>query len=501
MIQPILDVALLDQTHPEYQERTWSDIDLLARGGDDLRDRAASFLWPREREPEDVYQSRLKRFSYQNLLGTVLAWYGAAIFEEDPSIIPTLADGSEAGEDIRAFYSAWMSNANGGGMTFSDLFRNVFHGMMISRSAYVLTDLPATDPAAFATRREQQASGALDPFLVVYGADSVLNWDTDSKGNLLWAVIRATTEDRSFATTPGLTDRWYYFDREDFAVYGAKRQRGHDGQLKKAKQAELLRSGRHALADKMRCPVRRICVPDLLWLGSRALLAARAHLNLQNSFYWGLHHACLPVPYIKGEVEGPTARSEVAYIQLPIDGDIGYLEPSGTSFELASREIEKLREEIYRQMYLQAQGRSSTASASAASGYSKELDMAPARPVLAALGDVLRKAMTEVLSDVADARGDDVRWDVRGYDFPEEDDERDIAETQAALDIDLGSETFERELKRKLARKLLRDARPETIKSIDDEIAAAPTRDQRAEQERANQRDRLKALLPATQAN
>jgi hypothetical protein len=97
-----------------------------------------------------------------------------------------------------------------------------------------------------------------------------------------------------------------------------------------------------------------------------------------------------------------------------------WTEPAGHSFEHSAKRLDRLREEIYRTAYLQAQGRSSTAPANGASGYSKVMGMTPANDALNAYSDILIPAMQNVFADVVVARGGDqtrTTMDVNGFRF------------------------------------------------------------------------------------
>jgi hypothetical protein len=246
-------------------------------------------------------------------------------------------------------------------------------------------------------------------------------------------------------------------------------------------------------------PVLRLTLPDALWLADRVYLHALAHLNLQNAYYWGLTMGCLPVPVIVGEYSEPPTISETAYIHLPEPGSrFEYAEPSGRTYEVSAREIQAIREEMYRQLYLQAQGRSSAATPSAQSGYSKELDMAPARDVLRAFGDILRTYMRRVIEDAALARGETVSVDIHGFEFGEGDDPKQLAAAEAALNLGIPSARLERELWKRIARYLLRDATPGAIAEVEAEIDRAPTREERvAAQEEAARRRIAESLASA----
>ena len=117
----------LDAKHPEYtaNARAWEDLGLLYCGGHALKAQASRFLVKRPKELSDVYSARLQRFTYQNILGTALGWYQAAMFETDPDII-VKREGGDANEEEQAFYSRFLNDCDKGGTSFVDLYRRVF---------------------------------------------------------------------------------------------------------------------------------------------------------------------------------------------------------------------------------------------------------------------------------------------------------------------------------------------------------------------------------------
>jgi len=476
-----LPVRVLEAARDEYaaKRQVWADLELLYRGGHALRARADRFLLPRPRELREVYAARLARFTYQNILGTALAWYESAMFEREPAV--RIEPGGE-------YWAAFLENCDRAGASFAEFFRGVLRDLMLYGVAYVLVDLPRVEGAEILTLADQRAVGALDAYLVRYSPLQVVNWSVAEDGQLDWVVVDTSYDVREpFAEVAAVVDCWHVFTRSDYAVYEARRLESGE----RAREAVLVAAGAHALSEAGRVPMRRFVMPDALWLADRVYLHALAHLNLQNAYYWGLTMGCLPVPVIIGEYSEPPVVSETAYIHLPEPGSrFEYAEPSGRTYEVSAREIQAIREEMYRQLYLQAQGRSSAATPSAQSGYSKELDMAPARDVLRALGDMVRNHMRAVIEDVATARGDRVAVDIRGFEFSEGDDPDQIKAAQAALELGIPSATLEREIQKRIARYLLRDANQRVIQAVEAEIDAAPTREERqaAEEEAARRR-------------
>jgi hypothetical protein len=464
-----LPVRALETPRDEHvaKRQVWADLELLYRGGHALRARADRFLLPRPRELREVYAARLARFTYQNILGTALAWYESAMFEREPAVNIEPSD---------EYWVAFLENCDRAGASFTEFFRGVLRDLVLYGVAYVLVDLPRVEGAEILTLADQRAMGALDVYLVRYSPLQVVNWSVAEDGQLDWVIVDTSYEVREPFAEAAAVDRWHVFTRTDYAVYEARRLESGE----RAREAVLVAAGAHALSGAGRVPMRRGVMPDALWLADRVYLHALAHLNLQNAYYWGLTMGCLPVPVIIGEYSEPPVVSETAYIHLPEPGSrFEYAEPSGRTYEVSAQEIQAIREEMYRQLYLQAQGRSSAATPSAQSGYSKELDMAPARDVLRALGDMLRNHMRVVIEDVAMARGDQVAVDIRGFEFTEGDDPEQIKAAQAALELGIPSATLEREIQKRIARYLLRDANQSVIQAVEAEIDAAPTREER----------------------
>ena len=457
----------LNAKHRDWAKhsRYWAEADLLYRGGAAIRDEAARFLVSRPVEPKEVFTQRCARMSYENILAKAIGWYLSALFEPGPQI--QLKGSKPTTEYLEQF----QSNSDGGGTALVDLAKSWFERLLLDRACYVLIDLPGADGSQFVSQREQINAGALDAYLVSFTASQVTNWGADRRGNLEWLLI--STEDYRSSLEGGAqcVDRWYHFDRETFKVYESARDAKDAGGKR---PVTVVAEGRHALATERRVPVRKLCIPESLWFGYHVYPQILDHLNEANGLGWKLLMSNLAVPVITGEYEEPPKLSETGYVHLGKGSTFTWSEPSGGTIQQSAERLNTIRQEIYRAMHLSAQGRDSSATAAASSGFSKEMDMAPAEDVLNAFGGIFRREMRGILSDVALVRGDrSVEIDVQGL-VAEEDD--DIGEIQAGLDMQIPSETLRRSLYKRAARCLAEGASPETLTKIDAEIDAAPER-------------------------
>lgn len=488
-------VKQLARKHPEWTElqEFWTRMDLLYRGGKAIVDNAAQFLERRPAEAQRVYDARCAGATYQNILGAALGWYESRLFSAEPQFYARR--GTEAVRD--EFLQAFLRNCDRCGKPFAAAMAEWFSLAVRDGSAFVLLDLPSTPLAR--TFRAQKMLGALDPYLVTFTADQVTNWDTDAQGNFEWIVISTGFWRGGFGTPRVRMRRWLYFDRTEYRIYeaAADADGGED-----SRAAAEVGAGRHALADQGRVPIHRIAVPFHLWLGYRVYPQVLDHFNADNGLKWALLMANLAVPVITGDFAEDPKISETGYIKLEANGSFAWSEPSGSSFAHAATRVASLREEIYRQMYLQAQGRDSSAQASANSGYSKEMDMAPSRDVLNGYGELLRQAAGAVLADVLAVRGKaDITVSVQGLHFDEGDEIAEIGTAQAALELDVPSATFERTVLKRIARQYAGKADPDTLAAIDREIDQAPTRAQRQDAQREQRAAQFRHSLAAELEN
>jgi hypothetical protein len=493
-----LPVGTLDRKNPEWllYHDMWEKLDLMHEGGVRLKNAADAFLIKRPKELFDVYQERIRRFTYKNVLGNVTGWYVTKMFQRNPTIDTKNAD---------AFYSGFLANSDNAGTSYIDFFRGVLLSMLLYRSAYVLIDKPRADVPP-ESRADEQAAGLDRPYLCGYMPVQVINWAADSYGNLNWVVIKTVTQDQeTWDGQPSTLHSWYIFDRQNYYEYQVRGElkQEQDGTYKlydangqplgqEPVEATLAGSGQHALANFNRVPVRKIELPATLWLSNRAYLELIDHLNTENTLMWALFMANLAMPLIIGQQDLKTMTlSEAGFLHLT-DKDAKFLwtEPEGKSFAISQTRLDTLRQEVYRSFYLQAQGRDSSASAAGSSGYSKELDMAPAADVANGLGDYLRIGMQRVLIDVRDARGDTTSDpDVQGFRFEARPALQDIQTSQAVIDLGVTdkSKTLEIELDKRVALSLLDDANDATKDKVVKEIEAAPSRAEAKDQEQQAQ--------------
>lgn len=526
----------IDAKHPEYLllKDLWANIETLYEGGAAIKRCAERFLSRRPKEDQTVYQHRLDQFCYENNLGIGLGWHEAQMFESDPAIELKVKgpDGNlteaHLTPDQDAFYNQrFFKDADKHGTTFVDTYRKVFTMLLKFGQGWVSIDLPARDPDnPVQTLQQERDERLLDPYICAIDPSSVINWECDEYGNPVWVVLYSKTEQQRFLKRPLVIERWYWYDRQQYRVYEARYDKpdgtgsvltdssasGVAGLIAPLLDLEkipinLVRAGYHPLAQKNTVPVQHITVPGGWWMGNRAYLPAMEHLNVSNALKWSLYIAALAVPVLITDDDVSTiTQTEVGFIKLGEGSDYKFAEPSGTCWEHLANRAKVMTEEIWRALYLVAQARSTSATASAQSGVSKQQDMQPSHDVLNGLGDILRAAMQRTLELVAAARvfvgADDAALvpDVRGFTFEESLSTDEIAVIQDLLNMEIPSELFEKECFIMAVRAALKDANPDTLADIIKEIKDAPDKQTRMLAAQKAQDDQAREALKATMA-
>lgn len=453
----------IEREHPEYTARKamWRTYRDLYCGGMQLKANASEYLSRRQKEPADVYQERLSHVFYENYIGSIVDWYAATLFRREPLL--TLEGNNERG---RRFFAEFAEDCDMRGTGLTDLFRRRLIEALVLGRSYVLVDFPRTAGRA-SNRAEEEALGASRAYLVEYGADDLINWSTDERGNYDWIVLRTRLDRKEqLAQRDRVREtRWLYFDRETYRIYRRVEGAGQTGEV------ELAAEGRHALAKQSTVPLFELKVSEGLWLLNKAGLVQLEHFNKSNALAWALTMSLFATPVVYSDRTWNQIVGESYYIQLGPEDKFGWTEPEGKVYQIAADNLNRLKEEIYRVCYLMTQAGGALASPASQSGLSKQRDFAITQEVLRAYGDAVKDTMKRVLRAIEAAREDGLTIDVTGLDeFDIGDFSGELDDADRLLSLGVQSKTLRKEIFKKLAFKYLCDMRQGVKDQISREI-------------------------------
>ncbi len=452
----------IDREHPDYvaKKAMWKSYRDLYTGGEHLKQHASEYLVRRHREPMDVYAERLSRVFYENYIGSIVDWYASTLFRREPVL--TFEGQNEA---AKRFFGGFIEDCDQRGTALTDFVRRQFVDSLVCGASYALVDFPRVSRRP-ENRAEEETLGASRAYLVDYRAEDIINWSHDDHGNLEWVVIR--TEDlrkeRVEDAEWKAETRWAYYDKQRFRVY----RRADSGDEKS--KPKLVDEGLHGLARLGQVPLFQLDLGEGLWLLNRAGLLQLEHFNKSNALAWALTMGLFAMPVVYSEREWNQMVGESYYIQLGPEDKFGWTEPEGKVYQIAAENLTRLQEEIYRVCYL-AQAGGSLSTAKAQSALSKQRDFSITQEILRAYGDKAKDHIKRVLKAVESAREDGLVVGVSGMDeFDIADFSSELENASQLLGMGIESPTLKRELSKKLALKLLCDARQDIKDRIAREI-------------------------------
>ncbi|HYO84414.1 MAG TPA: hypothetical protein VES20_23630, partial [Bryobacteraceae bacterium] len=453
--------------HPQYvaKRAMWRKYRDFYAGGEQLKANATEYLEQRQKEPPDVYGERLARVFYENYIGSIVDWYAATLFRREPEI--TMEGGTETG---RSYFNLLAEDCDLKGSSISEFFRARLIEALVYGGSYILVDFPLAQ-GRVTSRAEEDRTGRSRGYLVSYTPDALTNWSLDSHGQFEWVILRSEYLRKDQPSDPQLRTEtiWRYFDRTRFQVW--RETKVTDSTQGPAAVPELIAEGTHSLAGQQRVPLFELKVSDGLWLMNKAALLQQEHFNKSNALSWALTMGLFATPVVYSERPWNQIVGESYYIQLGPNDRFGWTEPDGKVYQIATENLSRLQEEIYRVCYLMGHAAGQHSSIALQSGLSKARDFAITQEVLRAYGDAVKDCMKRVLRAIEIAREDEVRIDVAGLDeFDIRDFSGDLDDAQRLLSLGIESDTLRKQVYKRLAFKYLCDTRQEVKDRIGREI-------------------------------
>jgi hypothetical protein len=452
----------INREHPEYAafRETYRRYRDLYAGGEQFRANSSSYLVQRHREPPDIYGERLERVFFENYVGSIIDWYAAALFRREPILAF-----ESASDRTKRFYSSFAEDCDLRGSTLSDFFRRQLVSSLVGGKSYITVDFPKAHNRN-ENRAQEELQGVSRAFLSEYPAESVINWSKSPHGDFDWLVLRSTQLMSSGPQDAEWTQetRWVYYDRSRYQVYS---KRGQDPKT----TPTLVDEGFHGLASQGVVPVFEFSVGDGLWLMNKAAALQLEHFNKSNALAWALTMGLFAMPVVYSDREWKQVMGESYYIQLGPEDKFGWTEPAGHVYEIALKNLDRLKEEIYRVCYLMNQSGGSLSKAVSLSGLSKQRDYLVTQEVLRRFGDSVKDIIKLILQAILVARQDQLRFEVSGLDeFDIGEFSGELSDAKELLNLGIDSQTMKRQIYKKLAFKYLCDAQQQVKSTIAQEI-------------------------------
>jgi hypothetical protein len=406
-----LPLEFLESKNAEYIEMlpALQEIDLLISGGYKLKNAIRHFLPQRAGEENEVYETRLKKCTYLNILSTNVNEQVSKLANA-----PLAIDGLDANPK---FWSAFRENTDLAGRSEKNLITLIFRELLKFKKIYVHVDKNKSD--VIPTNKLQEEALGLRPYCVTYSPLQVINW-SESRGKLNWLKIRQISEDNS---SPIAASRkvctWTIIDDTYIAKYSAIVELDAHGNIAKV-NSEMTNADtaisllglplEHGFGQ---IPVFKIELPDQLWVADQASSKALEHLRIDCSKY-----DLLTMSYFQRTFKRslkPDGDLENSYeddvppptgLQHVIEVDqFQWAEPKGDIIKHMANSLSAIESQV--RDLIAAGGVSSSNGALSQSGVSKQMDFAKQEAMLKSYGEIIIDFYQDLLQLVAKAQGID----------------------------------------------------------------------------------------------
>ncbi|NJN88958.1 MAG: hypothetical protein HC878_00285 [Leptolyngbyaceae cyanobacterium SL_5_14] len=279
-----LSFHALQAEHPDYKiyRPIWDTIDDLSNGGNQIERNKTRYVKIRPGEDFLLFQKRLDRFTYTNILGSGL--------NEQVSKLNLGSLLINNQDEDPEFWSGFLNNidrASG----YWDFTLELFRTLLQFKWAYIRVNKPVIDQE-IETELDAQRLDEF-PYVELIKPHTVINWsDIDKDNNFEWVKLRYVTSETSPTSDRNkLICTWVFIDPDNIAYYDLE-VKVVDGTIvpfydNPSIDREYLvpRRGQSIFHNYNSIPIKRVELPDYLWLANQAYLPCLEHLNTSNSLY------------------------------------------------------------------------------------------------------------------------------------------------------------------------------------------------------------------------
>jgi hypothetical protein len=442
-------VSTLEQTHPDRNAKAIREHRALYEGGDAWRELLETWLPRNANEPADLYEDRKSRALYLNHAGGIVGLLSAYLFSEPPSV-----EGLEGD-----YWTDLDKDVDQGGTPLTRFWRQRFVDALVDRRAWVWVNAPAKpEGLVLESRLDEERSGMDRLYLVSLTESEVLDWELDAHGRIVWAIVRQTYTERLGVDAKRIPIwRWTEITATTLRRWEWRGDGGDKHRPDLQDNASELPTIAHGMGA---VPLVRLELPKGLWAMHLLRDPAVAHLRARNGLSWALHRSAHAMMWLRRKFadQDPTL-GQGYYLNLEEGEEAGWLEPPSGSYQVLRDDVQDLKEELFRVVHQMATAADSDATATRMSGLSKEQDWKAADVVMSAYADLVRSAVAECLTLIANARREDAaELSVSGLEgWQHETLETFLASAALAVDASRMSPTFRKVVARRQAERLLGD--------------------------------------------
>lgn len=410
-----LPISYLESKHSTYEElsEVWEKITHLTVGGYLIESHKEKYLPQRCGEEDFIYKQRIKKFTYRNLLGSLIQQQASKLAAGSYNI-----SGIDNNSD---FWIKFRENIDLKGTEEFDFLTKLLRQVLKYQTLYIHVDKPKSEIKPINKQQEELLN--LRSYLVLYNAPDVYDWEEDSRDNLTFIKIRQFSKYRENPFSqfvPKIT--WTLITSEVILRYSALVRINAANQITHivsptgeevpyGDELEIPLESPPIFHGMSTFPVERFKLPDDLWVANQTYLKCLEHLSLDNIKYDAASLATYIQRVIRPYTQTIDEISDVPDTAAPKSGNpyilkadsFEFAEMQGTALTVVGQILKELEQEIKDIISLGVA--SSTKEAVEQSGISKKLDLYREELCLRAYGRLLLDCYQNILQKVAASIG------------------------------------------------------------------------------------------------
>jgi hypothetical protein len=339
---PSADKSLPCFLHPLYL-RVWNDLQLVQDVWDELKGCKAKYLPQEEAEPPKAYENRLGRSQFDSRFAPAIKAHAGLLSDF------TLSD------DVAESIKLNQSNIDQQGNDLETFLAELDEMVLRDGAAAIHVEFPPlptdVDGNEILITAADEAALELRPYFVAIDRRNILNWDVEfvrGKPRINQVTIQEThlIKDGDF----GVESKTYYrvlrpgsFDVFEIVEYEGKWLRKSVPELSGTTNLDAVPLVWYSISESKVFQAN----PPFLNLARLNI----EHLQKRSSLNEVLHKCNLPVPVRKGLIRTiadllkPIAKLVIgpnSVVDVPVDGDFYFAEPTGNAIAATQADIEKL---------------------------------------------------------------------------------------------------------------------------------------------------------------
>jgi hypothetical protein len=500
---PRAQIALKDlrHCHKEYDDKLFTKIEDLYEAGWKLLAKARDYIPASNFEATKSYDHRLKLATCLPYFGQIVDQFASDLFSQPVNVIPAgdAKNPQTPGEYPDCdYYTAFAKDADGGGQSLSEILSGVVKTALKLRRAYLFVDAPELprDAPAPVNRAEEDASDLRRCYVYELPPLELIDWKCDRKGEYEWLVTHSMDEEQSSPASLRTTVReiftiWTRGKSKDDGASWARYVAEYDPN-QPPDDTLLVGLDDNDTTSFRRIPILKLELSKGLWVGNKVGTQQLEHWRRRSELIGSESRSCHAIPTtflgpemsatgfnLPGEKQqdpnrgaNPVAEFKSrGTVRLGSDDRFEFVEPAGKSYALIDKELDGLKDEMFRVVHMMAASVKNTPGSLGRSGLSKQKDGEATAKVLSALGEKVRGLCLRTYDTISKARSEDVVWVAHGLDSYEVDDREQVIEESLALqEVAIPSPTFKKEHAKRIVGKLVPNLPPATVAQIAEEI-------------------------------